>query len=94
MTDKETLRQHIAKTVQLTDEQFDYFFSFFKPVSFKKKDKIINVGDDVDLEYFVLSGCLKTFFTNDDDKINFLNFPPKFGGLHIKIKLTKKKKRQ
>lgn len=94
MTDKETLRQHIAKTVQLTDEQFDYFFSFFKPVSFKKKDKIINVGDDVDLEYFVLSGCLKTFFMNDDDKMHILQFATQtwwasdYNALYTKEKAT------
>ena len=56
MTEREILRQHIDKTVQLNDEQFDYFFSFFKPISFKKKQMIIRQGDLVEQEYFVLNG--------------------------------------
>nr|WP_294947625.1 hypothetical protein [uncultured Mucilaginibacter sp.] len=58
---KEILKTHIAKTVALTDEQFDYVFSHFKYQSFKKAQNIIAAGDRVDYEYFVLSGCLKCF---------------------------------
>ncbi|MEH6304297.1 Crp/Fnr family transcriptional regulator [Olivibacter sp. CPCC 100613] len=74
MTPREILRQHIQKTILLSDEQFSYFFSFFKPMSFKKGQQLIRVGDDVDCEYFVLSGCLKTFFVNDDQKMHILQF--------------------
>ncbi|WP_295120618.1 Crp/Fnr family transcriptional regulator [uncultured Chitinophaga sp.] len=73
-TAKEVLKAHIAKTVTLTDEQFDYVFSFFKPQSFKKGQAIISEGDAVTTEYFVLSGCLKSFFINDDLKMFILQF--------------------
>ncbi|WPU92970.1 Crp/Fnr family transcriptional regulator [Mucilaginibacter sabulilitoris] len=74
MEPKEILREHIAKTISLTDEQFDYFFSHFKYQSFKKGQTIISEGDMVDCEYFVLSGCLKSFFINDDIKMFILQF--------------------
>lgn len=74
MTYREILRQHINKTVLLNDEQFDYFFSFFKPISFKRKQSIINIGDKVECEYFVLNGCLKTFVVNDEQKMHILQF--------------------
>jgi CRP-like cAMP-binding protein len=74
MDAKEILQQHIAKTISLTDEQFDYFFSHFKPMSFKKGQTIITEGDNVDCEYFVLSGCLKAFFINDEIKMYILQF--------------------
>lgn len=74
MEAKEILRQHIAKTVSLSDEQFDYFFSFFTPQSFKKGQAIITEGDKVDREYFVLSGCLKAFFINSEVKMHILQF--------------------
>lgn len=74
MTPGEVLRQHIHKTIRLSDQQFDYFFSFFKPIAFKKGQQLINVGDDVYGEYFVLSGCLKTFFVNDQQKMHILQF--------------------
>jgi CRP-like cAMP-binding protein len=74
MEAKEILRIHVAKIVSLTDEQFDYFFSFFKKLSFKKGQAIISDGDVVNCEYFVISGCLKSFFINDDLKMLVLQF--------------------
>jgi CRP-like cAMP-binding protein len=71
---KEILKEHIAKTASLTDEQFDYFFSHFTPQSFKKGQTLISEGDKVDCEYFVLSGCLKAFFINDEIKMYILQF--------------------
>jgi CRP-like cAMP-binding protein len=70
----EILKQHIAKTVSLTDEQFDYFFSHFKYQSFRKGQLILGEGDKVESEYFVLSGCLKAFFINDEVKMYILQF--------------------
>ena len=74
MNAKEFLKAHITKTAKLNDEQFDYFFSHFKPQSFKKGQAIITAGDDVANEYFVLSGCLKSFFINADMKMFILQF--------------------
>lgn len=74
MEAKEILKSHIAKTVTLTDEQFAHFFSHFKKKSFKKGQAIISENDPVDCEYFVLSGCLKSFFINDELKMFILQF--------------------
>lgn len=74
MQSKELLREHITKTIQLTDEQFDYVFSHFKPMTFKKGQTIIGEGDKVDCEYFVVSGCLKAFFVNDEIRMYILQF--------------------
>lgn len=74
MQTAEILKQHLLKTATLTDEQFNYIFSHFKPLSFKKRQVIISPGDKVDAEYFVLSGCLKSFYMNDDLKMFILQF--------------------
>jgi CRP-like cAMP-binding protein len=74
MEAKECLKAHIAKTALLTDNEFDYFFSHFKRVCFQKGQSIIIGGDIVDAEYFVVSGCLKSFFINDDMKMFILQF--------------------
>lgn len=74
MKAKEILKVHITKTVQLTDEQFDYFFSHFKEQRFQKGQAILTAGDIVACEYFVVSGCLKSFFINDDMKMFILQF--------------------
>ena len=74
MEAKETLRAHMAKIAMLSDKQFDYFFSHFREQNFKKGQTIITEGDPVDCEYFVISGCLKSFFINDDQKMFILQF--------------------
>ena len=73
-TPQEILKEHLAKTITLTDSEFDHFFSYLKPYSFKKGQNIISEGDHVACEYFVLNGCLKTFYINEDQKMFILQF--------------------
>lgn len=74
MQAKALLREHISKTVQLSDAHFDYFYSHLKPLSYKKGQVLIGEGDKVAHEYFVVQGCLKSFYTNDDLKMFILQF--------------------
>jgi len=74
MEAREVLKEHIAKTAALTDQEFDYFYAHFKPQSFKKGQIVVREGDKVDREYFVVSGCLKAFFINDEVKMHILQF--------------------
>jgi CRP-like cAMP-binding protein len=74
MLGKDILKEHVAKTASLTDEQFDHFFSRFKLRHYTKGESVIATGDKVNHEYFVLNGCLKSFFINDDLKMFILQF--------------------
>ncbi|HTE25848.1 Crp/Fnr family transcriptional regulator [Flavitalea sp.] len=74
MNAAEVLRLHISKTTTFPGEQFEYFFSHFKLLSFTKGQALISEGDKVDYEYFVLSGCLKSFYINDEAKMFILQF--------------------
>jgi CRP-like cAMP-binding protein len=74
MDAKDILKAHVAKTAALTDDQFDHFFSHFKSQRFKKGQAIISEGDAVRYEYFVVSGCLKSFYLNDEVKMFILQF--------------------
>jgi CRP-like cAMP-binding protein len=71
---KEILKGHVSKTTTLSEEQFDHFFSHFTPMTFKKGQVLISEGDKVEYEYFVLDGCLKSFFINDEIKMFILQF--------------------
>jgi CRP-like cAMP-binding protein len=71
---KQVLKTHLLRTAVLTDEEIDYIFSCFKPLSYKKGQTIIASGDKVDGEFFVLTGCLKSFFINDELKMFILQF--------------------
>src|SRR6516162_4089521 len=74
MDAKEILRNHVSKSASLTDDEFNYFFSHFEPHSYKKGQVIISEGDSVTSEYFVINGCLKSFFINDEVKMFILQF--------------------
>ncbi|MBC7935768.1 MAG: Crp/Fnr family transcriptional regulator [Rhizobacter sp.] len=74
MTAEETLKLHVANIKTLTEEQFRHFFSHFDQLSFKKGQAIISEGDLVSYEYFVLDGCLKSFYINDEVKMFILQF--------------------
>jgi CRP-like cAMP-binding protein len=74
MNAAEVLKLHISKTITLTGEQFEYFFSHFTQLSFKKGQALISEGDKVEHEYFVLEGCLKSFYINDEVKMFILQF--------------------
>lgn len=74
MQPKETLKQHITKIALLTDQEFDHFYTHFKLQSYKKGQTIITEGDKVNCEYFVVDGCLKSFYINDDMKMFVLQF--------------------
>ena len=74
MLPKNILKDHIAKFISLSDEQLDFIYSKFKPQTFKKGEVIIKEGDLVESEYFVLNGCLKSFFMNSDLKMFILQF--------------------
>ena len=71
---KTILQEHLAKTIPLSDGQIDYIFSHFRERSYKKGQAIITEGDQVEEEYFVLTGCLKTFYINDEIKMHILQF--------------------
>jgi CRP-like cAMP-binding protein len=94
MDAREILKQHIEKTISLSDGQFADFFSHFKHQSFKKGQMIIGEGDKVENEYFVLSGCLKAFFINDETKMYILQFAmptwwtSDYGALYSKTRAT------
>lgn len=74
MQPKEIFKEYISKTITLNDAEFDYFFSHFKPMSFKKGQTIIMAGENIDCEYFVISGFLKSFYINDSLKMYILQF--------------------
>ena len=71
---KEKLNEYISKFVRLKDEQLDLAYSYFKLEEYTKGQSLIQPGDTVETEYFVVDGCLKTFFINDDLKMYILQF--------------------
>ncbi|SDD52914.1 cAMP-binding domain of CRP or a regulatory subunit of cAMP-dependent protein kinases [Dyadobacter soli] len=74
MDARQILKENITKIVELTDAQLDDFYACCRRESFRKGQFLIREGDEVTREYFVLSGCLKTYFLNDELKMTILQF--------------------
>lgn len=70
----EVLRRHFEEISPLTDEEFDYILSHFTLKKLRKHQFLIQQGDTVNNNYFVLSGCLKAYHLNKDDKEHILQF--------------------
>lgn len=68
------LKEHISKTVTLSDTEFEYILSHFKEQHFTKGQTIISAGEQVNHEYFVVEGCLKSFYITEDVKMFILQF--------------------
>lgn len=68
------LRKHIEKYSPLTDSEFEYILSHFTPKKFRKHQFLIQEGDIVHHEFFVLKGCIKSYMVNEEGKEYILQF--------------------
>lgn len=68
------LRQQIDKITKLTDEEFDYILSHFVERKFKKHQFVLQEGEIAHNDFFILDGCLKSYFTDSKGKEHILQF--------------------
>jgi CRP/FNR family transcriptional regulator, cyclic AMP receptor protein len=68
------LRQHFEELTSLTDAEYERVLSFFQLKKFKKHSIIVQPGDTVKYEYFVLKGLIKTFMIDDAGKEHIWQF--------------------
>ncbi|WP_336960681.1 Crp/Fnr family transcriptional regulator [Chryseobacterium contaminans] len=60
------LYQNISRYIHLSEEEFDQFSKPFQLKSFKKKETVLKEGDYCLFEGFVLNGCFKIYYLNED----------------------------
>jgi len=68
------LRQHIEEIIKLTDDEFDYILSHFESTRRRKHQSIVQEGQVVNREYWVVKGCLKSYFFDSNGKEHILQF--------------------
>lgn len=68
------LRQHMEAIIPLTDAEFEHILSYFTTKKLKKHQFLVQEGNEVLHEYFVVSGLLKASFTNDAGKEHIIQF--------------------
>lgn len=75
-----TLIQHIAKNIQISDYDLDLCVKYFEPVHFPKKSILEKEGKIPNYLYFVISGFVRLFYNNDkgDEITTHINCPSGF----------------
>jgi CRP/FNR family cyclic AMP-dependent transcriptional regulator len=62
------LLQHINTHISCSTEEFEQILLFFKTKHVKKHQMLLEQGQSVAHEYYVLKGCLKVFYVNENGK--------------------------
>jgi len=70
----ELIRSHIARHVNLTEEEFNYFTSLFRHHKLRRKQYLLQAGDVCRYESFVLKGCLRTYTVDEKGQEHVLQF--------------------
>jgi CRP-like cAMP-binding protein len=68
------LRQHIEKIVQLTDSEFDFVLTHFSYKKLKKHQFLIQEGDYVNNDFWVVKGLIKAYHSDADGKEHIMQF--------------------
>lgn len=69
-----TLRQHIEVITPLTDKEYDHIQSHFTEKKLRRRQFLVQEGNPVDQEYFVVSGLLKASYINEAGKEHIIRF--------------------
>lgn len=68
------LRQHFEKITPLTDSEFDYILSHFTTKKLKKHQFLLQEGDHVLNDCFVVKGLLKAYHIDHEGKEYIMQF--------------------
>jgi CRP-like cAMP-binding protein len=68
------LRQHIQKTIQLSDDEFEKIISVFRLRKLKRFHFLLQEGTTCTFDSFVLSGALRQYFINEEGKEHVIQF--------------------
>jgi CRP-like cAMP-binding protein len=68
------LRQQIEKITPLTDQEFEYIISHFTTKRLKKNQFLIQEGDAVTTDCFVVTGLLKAYHVDKEGKEHIMQF--------------------
>lgn len=73
----EILKEQFLKIIRISDEEFDYILGHFSYKKFRKHQFLVQDGQDVMFDYFLLSGCVKSYYSDENGKIHILLFAVK-----------------
>jgi len=67
-------RNHLEEIISLTDQEFQFVLSHFETTKKRKHQYLLQEGEVAQKEYWILKGCLKSYFFDDNGKEHILQF--------------------
>jgi len=68
------LKRHIDEIIPIEEEEFEYVLQHFSKVRKRKNQFIVQEGEFITKEFWVIKGCLKAYFFDDNGKEHILQF--------------------
>lgn len=77
---KELLSTYIKSKITVTEEEMRTIISYFEPMNLKKNELLLTNGQSSQRTFFVVKGCLRIFFINEDgqDSTRYFAFENQF----------------
>ncbi|MDR6922614.1 Crp/Fnr family transcriptional regulator [Chryseobacterium sp. 2987] len=77
---EELLSSYIKNKISVTDEEMNTILSYFKPIRLKKNELLLTNGQTSQRTFFVVKGCLRIFFINEEgqDSTRYFAFENQF----------------
>jgi len=77
---EERLISYIKSKITVTDEEVATILSYFSPMQLKKNEMLLTNGQSSQRTYFVIKGCLRIFFINEEgqDSTRYFAFENQF----------------
>src|SRR5689334_641136 len=72
----EAIIKNIHRHITPTAEEIDIFSSLLKPKTIKRKEFLLQEGEVARHQFFVTSGCLRTYTIDSNGKEHILMFAP------------------
>ena len=68
------LHRHIAEIIDINEEEFEFVLSHFEQVNKRKHQYLVQEGEVVNKEYWIVKGCVKSYYLDTDGKEHILRF--------------------
>jgi len=66
--------QHITREIELLDSEKEEFASILSEISLQKREFLIKPGQTVQNEYFVVEGCLRAYYLDEQGNKHIIQF--------------------
>lgn len=68
----EILKQQLLKIIDFSDQEFEYIVNHFTHKKLKKHQFLVQEGQLVTDDFFILSGCVKSYYTDAAGKVHII----------------------